>query len=223
MRLGKVIGEFNATPRVLPGIFGRRRSRGFHTFGERKPAVDLARMIGILPGASPSAMGTCEFLGRVVEHELGFRAQGLMIRSLALAECWLAGEIGKAVTRDLESRYRCEVSTLPDEEFRRLPGGVDGTSGEEWAQSLLANAAISGTSLSRAAWAATAVGFARSVGPAMPPPLLPIPRDQPASGEPVRHRQTPFPSWPVGLSMPTPLLPIPRDGPRARRRRRTWH
>ena len=78
---------------------------GFHVFKCRQRAAALAVLLG-RGDRKPVAVGSCALLGRVIEHEHGYRAQCAVIRSLTVD---LARGFEISIGRDLTERYRCDV------------------------------------------------------------------------------------------------------------------
>jgi hypothetical protein len=77
----------NSTPPKLDYVYdeanGRFKSSGFHLWREERTAHEA-----VLPLARDQrrawVYGACSPFGRVIEHELGYRAEGVVIRALRL-------------------------------------------------------------------------------------------------------------------------------------------
>lgn len=84
---------------------------GFHAYKSWHRAADSA--VWIAKDSYPAgAYGPCELLGRAVEHEDGYRAQGMAVRDLYLVS-GLSERVLAPMAADLERRYACDVRVVP--------------------------------------------------------------------------------------------------------------
>ena len=101
---------------------GRYVSSGFHLWRDEAVAKRVA-LRWLTEDGIPLVYGACELAGRVVEHELGYRAQGVVIRNLKilpdpdLIDLWYQQ---KAVP-ELERLYDCDVEIVASSRSSAVP------------------------------------------------------------------------------------------------------
>ena len=102
-------GVRNAVP-PEPGLLRLRSGAGFHLFKNRPQADALARH---WRRWQPTVVGSCALVGRVVEHKLGYRAQGVVVRILTVDPSRFRSGVVDSVVCSLRDRYQCEVDLSP--------------------------------------------------------------------------------------------------------------
>jgi hypothetical protein len=101
---------------------GRYVSPGFHLWRDEAVAKRVA-LRWLTEDGIPLVYGACELAGRVVEHELGYRTQGVVIRNLKilpdpdLIDLWY---LQKAVPQ-VERLYDCDVEIVASSRCSAVP------------------------------------------------------------------------------------------------------